>query len=230
MLVEHLVSALGAITDNPPLVVAERRRRSALRRVGAGAVSDGAGRATRRTSSPTRSRATSCPTPCCSSIRAACRLQRFRVLGAAAPSHRGTARSSHHLVAFERAVAGTKERVSLRRQRPDSRDSALLRADDLAVHRGHRRVAGALRVRRRRRRRSCRDRSPSCGTLLISRGVPSRDVPIDGGALDLTEERGMLAANEQLILEATSARPEWRRRVVAGLRRRRTHDSCRRPG
>jgi lipopolysaccharide/colanic/teichoic acid biosynthesis glycosyltransferase len=38
--------------------------------------------------------------------------------------------------------------------------------------------------------------------ILTARGVPSRDVPIESGALDLTEEAGLLAANEQFIARA----------------------------
>lgn len=39
---------------------------------------------------------------------------------------------------------------------------------------------------------------------LASRGVPSRDLPMPGGALDLSEERGLLALSERFILEATT--------------------------
>jgi lipopolysaccharide/colanic/teichoic acid biosynthesis glycosyltransferase len=41
--------------------------------------------------------------------------------------------------------------------------------------------------------------------ILASRGVPCRDIPIQGAAIDLTSEHGMLAANERLALKATSA-------------------------
>jgi lipopolysaccharide/colanic/teichoic acid biosynthesis glycosyltransferase len=41
--------------------------------------------------------------------------------------------------------------------------------------------------------------------ILATRGVPARDVPVQGGAIDLSDEHGMLAANERLALKATSA-------------------------
>ncbi|MEO6236112.1 MAG: hypothetical protein ABIQ52_03885, partial [Vicinamibacterales bacterium] len=40
--------------------------------------------------------------------------------------------------------------------------------------------------------------------ILAGRGVPSRDVPIRGVAIDLSNEHGMLAANERLAVQATS--------------------------
>jgi lipopolysaccharide/colanic/teichoic acid biosynthesis glycosyltransferase len=40
--------------------------------------------------------------------------------------------------------------------------------------------------------------------ILAGRGVPSRDVPIQGGALDLSSEHGMLAANERLAVQLTA--------------------------
>jgi lipopolysaccharide/colanic/teichoic acid biosynthesis glycosyltransferase/carbonic anhydrase/acetyltransferase-like protein (isoleucine patch superfamily) len=40
--------------------------------------------------------------------------------------------------------------------------------------------------------------------ILAGRGVPSRDVPIRGGALDLSSEHGMLAANERLAVQVTA--------------------------
>jgi len=42
--------------------------------------------------------------------------------------------------------------------------------------------------------------------LLAGRGVPSRDVPLEGGALDLSDEAGLLAASEAFIVEATAGR------------------------
>jgi lipopolysaccharide/colanic/teichoic acid biosynthesis glycosyltransferase len=114
-------------------------------------------------------------------------------------------RVAHHLVAFESSIAGTKERVNF-----DT--SGQVRG----IHRHYEQatwpfiagiaatvVPGACGV--------LAD-GPIPGSLqelrqiLTARGVPGRDVPIQGGALDLGEERGMLAANEQLILRATGAR------------------------
>ena len=40
--------------------------------------------------------------------------------------------------------------------------------------------------------------------VLATRGVPSRDVLIQGGAIDLSTEHGMLAANERLAVQTTS--------------------------
>jgi lipopolysaccharide/colanic/teichoic acid biosynthesis glycosyltransferase len=40
--------------------------------------------------------------------------------------------------------------------------------------------------------------------ILASRGVPSRDIPILGGTVDLSNEHGMLAANERFALKAGS--------------------------
>ena len=115
-------------------------------------------------------------------------------------------RVSHHLVVFEQAIAGTKERVSF---------------DQAGQVRGIQRyyedttwpfisgIAATL-------------LPTACGLVadgtlpksmfelrqtLIARAVPCRDVPVDGGALDLSDERGMLSANERLILDAAETRP-----------------------
>jgi lipopolysaccharide/colanic/teichoic acid biosynthesis glycosyltransferase len=41
---------------------------------------------------------------------------------------------------------------------------------------------------------------------MALRGVPSRDIPIEGGSLDLGEERGLLAANERFLMDESGAR------------------------
>jgi lipopolysaccharide/colanic/teichoic acid biosynthesis glycosyltransferase len=111
-------------------------------------------------------------------------------------------RVSHHLVAFESAVAGTQERVSF--------DTAghvrrILRHYDPATWPFIAGVAATL-------------LPVASGILgdgviptsladlrliLAARGVPSRDVPVQCGALDLTEEAGLLAANEHFVRKAT---------------------------
>ena len=55
--------------------------------------------------------------------------------------------------------------------------------------------------------------------VLASRGIPSRDMPLQAGAIDLSDEHGMLAANERSVLEATSALPregELRKPLLVG--------------
>jgi lipopolysaccharide/colanic/teichoic acid biosynthesis glycosyltransferase len=114
-------------------------------------------------------------------------------------------RVAHHLVAFEAAVAGTKERVSF-----DTTGQVR------GIHRYYEEatwpfiagIAAAI-------------VPVACGVLtdgrtpaslaelrqiLTARGVPIRDFAVEGGAHDLTGEGGLLAANEQFILKATDAR------------------------
>ena len=112
-------------------------------------------------------------------------------------------RASHHLVAFEQSVAGTKERVSF---------------DTSGQIRGIQRhyeettwpfIAG---IAATLVPSSCclvgDGAAPSSlfelRQFLISRAVPSRDVAIEGGAVDLGDERGVLSANERLILDASA--------------------------
>jgi lipopolysaccharide/colanic/teichoic acid biosynthesis glycosyltransferase len=114
-------------------------------------------------------------------------------------------RVAHHLVAFETATAGTRERVSF-----DARGQVR------GIHRHYQQatwpfIAGI----------AASVIPSACGILadgviprslaelrqiLTERGVPSRDVPIEGGSHDLHDEAGMLAANELVILKTTSAR------------------------
>ena len=116
-------------------------------------------------------------------------------------------RVSHHLVAFEQAVAGTKERVAFD---PVGQIRGIQRLYEQTTWPFISSVAATL--------------VPSSsgvvaeGALpqsllelrqtLIGMGIPSRDVPIDGVALDLSDERGMLSGNERLILDATAHRAE----------------------
>ncbi len=113
---------------------------------------------------------------------------------------------AHHLVAFERAVAGTKETVSLD-------GSGQIRG----IHRHYEQSTWSFIAGTTASVVPCACGVTSGGDLprsldelrhqLINRGVPSRDVKVDGGALDLSEEGGILAANELLALEAASALP-----------------------
>jgi len=106
---------------------------------------------------------------------------------------------AHHLVAFESGVAGTKEQVNV-----DS--SGHVRS----IHRFYEPatwpfVAGvaASLVPMSSGAFSDTGLPASLADLrhqLMARGVSSRDVPIAGGAFDLTREHGLLAANEQWIV------------------------------
>lgn len=111
-------------------------------------------------------------------------------------------RVSHHLAAFEAAVAGTKERVSfdaagqvrriLRHYEPATWSfiagvSATLLPVASGILADGVIPASLMDLRQ----------------MLAARGVPSRDVPMQGGALDLTEEAGLLAANDHFIRKAT---------------------------
>ena len=118
-------------------------------------------------------------------------------------------RVSHHLVAFETGVAGTRERVSF--------DAAghvrgIVRHYEQATWPF---VAGV----------GATALSVACGILgepaiptsladlrqvLAARGVPSRDVPVEGGMLNLEEEAGLLAASERFIFRSTGGRANGR--------------------
>lgn len=112
---------------------------------------------------------------------------------------------AHHLVAFETGVAGTKEHVDV-----DAR--GMVRS----IHRYYEPatwpfIAGV----------SASLVPVSTGALasgfiptsllelrqfLVARGVSSRDVPLEGGALDLTKAHGLLAATEQFVVQASEER------------------------
>jgi lipopolysaccharide/colanic/teichoic acid biosynthesis glycosyltransferase len=114
-------------------------------------------------------------------------------------------RVAHHLVAFETAVAGTKERVSFD---TTGQVRGIQRYYEDATWPFIAGIAAAI-------------VPVACGVLadgltpaslaelrqvLTARGVPIRDFSVEGGAHDLTGEGGLLAANEQFIAQATDAR------------------------
>jgi lipopolysaccharide/colanic/teichoic acid biosynthesis glycosyltransferase len=121
--------------------------------------------------------------------------------------HSAEPRVAHHLVAFEHSVAGTRERVCVDgtgqvraiQRLYDQMTWAQISGVAATIVPGSFPVSADGEIPR-----SLRDLRQT----LLDHGVPSRDVAIDGGALDLNEERGILAANEQLILDAASFRSE----------------------
>ena len=110
-----------------------------------------------------------------------------------------------HFVTFDSAIGGTKEKVSFD---PSGQVRGIHR------HYGHATwpfIAGITAsiipgacgmLTEGLKSRSLAD----LRQLLAGRGVPSRDLPIEGGALNLAEERGMLAANEMATLRVTRQR------------------------
>jgi lipopolysaccharide/colanic/teichoic acid biosynthesis glycosyltransferase len=119
--------------------------------------------------------------------------------------HLAEPRVAHHLVAFEAAVAGTKERVCLDNE-----------GQVRAIQRYYEHVTWPFMSGITATILPCASGLHAGGFLprslaelrhiMVSRGVPSRDLPIDGRALDLGQERGILAANEQLVLRAAAER------------------------
>jgi lipopolysaccharide/colanic/teichoic acid biosynthesis glycosyltransferase len=109
---------------------------------------------------------------------------------------------AHHLVAFERAIAGTRESVALD-------GSGQIRG----IHRYYEQATWSFIAGTSSSLVPCACGVASGGDLpssldelrrlLIGRGVPSRDVQIRGTALDLTEESGIQVANEALALKAS---------------------------
>ncbi|MEP6915251.1 MAG: hypothetical protein ABJC89_06370, partial [Acidobacteriota bacterium] len=113
---------------------------------------------------------------------------------------------SHHLVAYDRGVGGTRERVSFdgagrvrgiqRHYEPATWpfiagvSATVLPVASAVV--GERLVPQGLAALRQD---------------LALRGVPSRDVPIQTGAFRLGDVSGLLAANEHFVLKAAGARP-----------------------
>jgi lipopolysaccharide/colanic/teichoic acid biosynthesis glycosyltransferase len=121
--------------------------------------------------------------------------------------HTAEPRVAHHLVAFERAAAGTRERVcfdtsgqvrSIQRHYEQATWPFITGISASLVPSACSAVSNSELPRSLHALRQ----------VLTTHGVPGRDLPIEGAALDLTEERGILAANEQLILEASSGRSE----------------------
>jgi lipopolysaccharide/colanic/teichoic acid biosynthesis glycosyltransferase len=115
--------------------------------------------------------------------------------------HTAEPRVAHHLVAFEGALDGTKECVSFDQ---GGQVRGIQRFYERTTWPFIAGIAATL--------------MPSAGNvlseipgslaelrqLLVSRGIVSRDVPMEGGALDLTNEYGLLSANERFILDATA--------------------------
>jgi lipopolysaccharide/colanic/teichoic acid biosynthesis glycosyltransferase/acetyltransferase-like isoleucine patch superfamily enzyme len=205
VLVQHLSSALAGVTNNPPLVVAgegaDDRYAEWIRAVCPAA--DVVGTAAELASALAAhelSDAVLFVDPRCMPLHGF----EFSALVA---QHVAQPRVSHHLVAFDRAAAGTKERVCFD---ASGQIRGIQRLYEHATWPFISGIAASI--------------VPSaCGVvaegtiprslaevrqLVITRGVPIRDVALDAGALDLTEERGMLAANEQFILAATSTRSD----------------------
>jgi lipopolysaccharide/colanic/teichoic acid biosynthesis glycosyltransferase len=107
-----------------------------------------------------------------------------------------------HLVALDASVTGTREHVDLDH---DQRVRRIQRYYDAVTWPFAAGVACSLLPA------SCGVAGDlSLGSLadirrsLASRGVPSRDLPMQGGALDLSEERGLLALSDRFVLEATA--------------------------
>jgi lipopolysaccharide/colanic/teichoic acid biosynthesis glycosyltransferase len=205
VLIEHLTAALAQITENPPLIVAsedaDERYEEWMHALAPNA---------RVVTTPQHfgdamaghelSDALVFLDPRCMPVRG---LQLTSLLR----QHTAEPRIAHHLVAFEPSVAGTRERVCV-----DGRGQvrAIQRLYEQMTWAQISGVAATIvpgsfpvyadgEVPRSLR---------ALRQTLLNHGVPSRDVAIDGGALDLNEERGILAANEQLIIEAASFRPE----------------------
>jgi lipopolysaccharide/colanic/teichoic acid biosynthesis glycosyltransferase len=110
-------------------------------------------------------------------------------------------RMSHHLVSFKRAVARTQERVSF-----DSSGHVrkILRHYESATWPF---IAGvsAMLVPVASGILSDGQVPSSLGDLrrvLAQHGVPSRDVPVQGGVFDLADEAGLLAANDHFARKA----------------------------
>ncbi len=112
-------------------------------------------------------------------------------------------RWARHLVALDAGATGTKEHVDLD---PEGRVRRIQRYYDAVTWPFAAGVAASLLPR------SCNLTADELSLRsladlrlsLASRGVPSRDLPLPGGALDLSEETGLLAVSERFILEATT--------------------------
>jgi carbonic anhydrase/acetyltransferase-like protein (isoleucine patch superfamily) len=202
-LLEHSLASLRLITDNPPVVLSQTEVDSEYRRwvqavcPTAGVVGT-PGELAAAFDSHELSDAFLIVDPRCLPARD------FE-LSALMRQYAAEPRVAHHLVAFETAVAGTRERVSF-----DARGQVR------GIHRHYQQatwpfIAGV----------AASVVPSACGILadgviprslaelrqiLTERGVPSRDIPIEAGSLNFGDEAGMLAANELVILKATSAR------------------------
>ncbi len=112
-------------------------------------------------------------------------------------------RVAHSLVAFE-AVAGTKEHVSFDNTGQvrgiqrfyDQTTWAMIAGISATIVPAACKVLGSHHVPQS---------LIELRQVLAGRGVPSRDIPVQGGALDLSTEHGLLAANERFAVTATSS-------------------------
>jgi lipopolysaccharide/colanic/teichoic acid biosynthesis glycosyltransferase len=198
---EHLAAALAAITENPPIVITSDASgndyETWLREACPGA------EVVRRPAMFVSALAKSELSDALLYVDPRWTTMNASQLARLVREHMAEPRVSHHLVAFERAITGTKERVCF---------------DESGGVRGIQRhyepttwpfIAGVAATLV-----PC-----SCGLaadgvmprsilelrhLLFDRGVPARDVPLTGNILDLGDERGFLAANEQLVLQAVA--------------------------
>jgi lipopolysaccharide/colanic/teichoic acid biosynthesis glycosyltransferase len=202
-LLEHVVASLGPITENPPVVVSQAEGDCEYRRwvhavCPTARVVGEPGELADAFDSHELSDAFLIIDPRCLPVRD------FQ-LSALMRHYAAEPRVAHHLVVFETAVAGTRERVSF--------DAG---GQVRAIHRHYEQatwpfIAGI----------AATVIPSACGIMaeclipsslaelrqvLAERGVPGRDVPVEGGALDLGQESGMLAANELVIRKATRAR------------------------
>jgi lipopolysaccharide/colanic/teichoic acid biosynthesis glycosyltransferase len=203
VLIEHLTAALSELTDNPPLIVAredaERQYTEWIHAI------------------CPRAKVVATPEALAESLAGhelsdallfvdpRCMPSQGFLFGPLLRQHQLEPRIAHHLVAFEKAHDGTKERVCF--------DAA---GQVRAIQRRYEQatwsfVAGIA--------ASVVPSAVSDATegvvprslvelreLLNKRGALSRDIPLGSDAVDLTEERGLLAANERLILEANLLR------------------------
>jgi len=134
-----------------------------------------------------------------------CLPVRARGLSSLLQHHSVEPRVAHHLVAFKCAVAGTKERVSfdaaghirriLRHYEP-STWSFIKGVPATLVPIASGILADGV----------IPESLADLRQQMVARGLPSRDVALKGGALDLTEEAGLLVANEHLVRQATGSR------------------------
>jgi len=119
--------------------------------------------------------------------------------------HAAEPRVAHHLVSFQSSLAGTKERVSfdgtgqIRSIQRHYEQATWSRISDITASVVP--CASGVLADGRVPRTLAELRQ-----ILTVSGVPSRDLPIEGGALNLGEEGGMLAANEPLVIRAVNAR------------------------
>ena len=203
--VEHLVSAFEAITGNAPLVVRPENGDARYTQWIQGLcptalVAETPQEFVDALSSHELSDALLIVDPRCMPIRGF----QFSEL---VHQHTAEPRVSHHLVALETPVAGTKERVCFD---PSGQIRGIQRHYEQATWPFVSGITATL--------VPCASGIHAEGfiprsltelrQILMTRAVPSRDIPMDGGALDLTEERGMLAANEQLVLKTTADRQD----------------------